>query len=45
MKSYRSNPLRANLAWFLLAFGVGLNGGSAIAQLVIDYPRDVELLS
>lgn len=45
MKSYASNRPGTNLACFLAVFGMVLTGGGAIAQLVIDYPRDVELLS
>lgn len=40
MKSYASDRLGATLASFLVVFGMVLTGGSAIAQLVIDYPRD-----
>ena len=40
MKSYASNRPGTNLACFLAVFGMVLTGGSAIAQLVIDYPRD-----
>jgi hypothetical protein len=42
MRSYASNRPGANLACFLAVFGMVLTGGSAIAQLVIDYPRDAE---
>ena len=40
MKSYASNRPGASLACFLVVFGIVLISGSAIAQLVIDYPRD-----
>ena len=40
MKSYASNRPGTNLACFLAVFGMVLTDGSAIAQLVIDYPRD-----
>jgi hypothetical protein len=42
MRSYASNRPGANLACFLAVFGMVLTGGSAIAQLVIDYLRDAE---
>jgi hypothetical protein len=40
MESYGSNRPGINLACFLAVFGIVVTGGSAIAQLVIDYPRD-----
>ena len=42
MRSYASNRPGANLACSLAVFGMVLTGGSTIAQLVIDYPRDGE---
>jgi hypothetical protein len=39
MKRYTSRP-GASLTCSLVAFGVVLMAGSAVAQIVIDYPRD-----
>jgi hypothetical protein len=39
MQGYVYRP-RASLACFLAVFGMVLTKGSAMAQLVIDYPRD-----